>query len=85
MTYQHYFAEGHNRKLGQAGFEVGMGELEALIQQRESNDLRIDELYNQLHQIGFFSDGKGEGVYPACWDEDDDMLVRAPGLEPGTP
>ena len=59
-----------------------MGELEALIQQRESNDLRIDELYNQLHQIGFFSDGKGEGVYPACWDEDDDMLVRAPGLEP---
>ena len=62
-----------------------MGELEALIQQRESNDLRIDELYNQLHQIGFFSDGKGGGVYPACWDEDDDMLVRAPGLEPGTP
>ena len=27
----------------------------------------------------------GGGVYPACWDKDDDMLVRAPGLEPGTP
>ena len=62
-----------------------MGELEALIQQRESIDLRIDELYGQLHDIGFFSDGAGGGVYPSCWDEDDDMLVRAPGLEPGTP
>ena len=46
---------------------------------------KIEELYRQLHEIGFFSDGKGGGVYPACWDEDDEMLVRAPGLEPGTP
>ena len=22
------------------------------------------------------------GVYPSCWDEGEDMLVRAPGLEP---
>ena len=62
-----------------------MGELEALIQQRESIDHRIDELYGQLHDIGFFSDGAGGGVYPSCWDEGEDMLVRAPGLEPGTP
>ena len=85
VTYQHYFAEDHKRRLGQAGFEAGMGELEALIQQRESIDLRIDELYGQLHDIGFFSDGAGGGVYPSCWDEGEDMLVRAPGLEPGTP
>ena len=85
VTYQHYFAEDHKRRLGQAGFEAGMGELEALIQQRESIDLRIDDLYGQLHDIGFFSDGAGGGVYPSCWDEGEDMLVRAPGLEPGTP
>jgi integrase len=85
VTFQHYFSEDHKRRLGQEGWEAGMGELEALIQQRERIDHSIDELYRQLHDIGFFSDGKGGGVYPACWDEDDDMLVRAPGLEPGTP
>ena len=53
--------------------------------QQRSIDLRIDELYGQLHDIGFFSDGAGGGVYPSCWDEGEDMLVRAPGLEPGTP
>ena len=54
-------------------------------QEREDIDHRIDELYDQLHEIGYFSDGKGGAVYPACWDEGGDMMVRAPGLEPGTP
>ena len=44
-----------------------------------------EDLYRQPYEIGYFSDGKGGVVYPACWGEDDDMLVRAPGLEPGTP
>ncbi|MBR95243.1 MAG: hypothetical protein CMA81_00250 [Euryarchaeota archaeon] len=29
--------------------------------------------------------GAGGGVYPSCWDVGEDILVRAPGLEPGTP
>ncbi len=85
VTTKYYFAEGHKRRLRQEAWEAGIGQIEALVQERENIDHRIDELYNQLHEIGFFSDGKGGGVYPACWDEDDDMLVRAPGLEPGTP
>ena len=85
VTYQHYFAEDHKRRLGQAGFEAGMGELEALIQQRESIDLRIDELYGQLHEIGYFSDGKGGGVYPDCWDEIDDDWSALPDLNRGPP
>ena len=85
VTLQHYFAEDHKRRLRQEAWEAGIGQLEALVQERDNIDHRIDELYNQLHEIGFFSDGKGGGVYPACWDEGDDMLVRAPGLEPGTP
>ena len=62
-----------------------MKELEALLQTREDTDKKIEDLYRQLHEIGYFSDEKGGGVYPACWDEDDGMMVRAPGLEPGTP
>ena len=85
VTYQHYFAEDHKRRLGQAGFEAGMGELEALIQQRESIDLRIDELYGQLHEIGYFSDGKGGGIYPDCWDEVDDNWSALPDLNRGPP
>ena len=85
VTLQHYFAEDHKRRLRQEAWEAGIGQLEALFQERENIDHRIDELYDRLHDIGYFSDGKGGGVYPACWDEDDDMLVRAPGLEPGTP
>ena len=67
---------------------------------REKVNLRIDALYHQLDRAGFFSDGEGGGVYPSCWDEmdpaamdlghmgigdGDGVLVRAPGLEPGTP
>ncbi len=85
VILRHYISEEHKMRLRQAGWEAGIGQLEALIQQRESIDLRIDELYGQLHDIGFFSDGAGGGVYPSCWDEEEDMLVRAPGLEPGTP
>ena len=85
VILRHYISEEHKMRLRQAGWEAGIGQLEALIQQRESIDLRIDELYGQLHDIGFFSDGAGGGVYPSCWDEGEDMLVRAPGLEPGTP
>ena len=85
VTLRDYFAGDHKRRLRQEAWEAGIGQLEALFQERENIDHRIDELYNQLHEIGFFSDGKGGGIYPASWDEDDDMLVRAPGLEPGTP
>ena len=56
-----------------------------LIHERENIDKKIEDLYRQLDEIGYFSDGKGGGVYPDCWDEIDDLLVRAPGLEPGTP
>jgi len=85
VTTKYYFAPKHKMRLRQEGWEAGIGHLEALFQERENIDHRIDELYNQLHEIGYFSVGKGGGVYPACWDEDDDILVRAPGLEPGTP
>ena len=66
-------------------WEAGMKELEALLQIRENTDRKIEDLYRQLHEIGYFSDGKGGGVYPDCWDEGGDMMVRAPGLEPGPP
>lgn len=56
-----------------------------VMRQCESIEHRTDELYGQCHEIDFFSDGAGGGVYPSCWDEGEDMLVRAPGLEPGTP
>ena len=69
----------------QEAWEAGMKGLEALLQIRENTDRKIDDLYSQLHDIGYFSDGEGGGIYPSCWDEDDDFLVRAPGLEPGTP
>jgi hypothetical protein len=37
-------------------------------------------LYRQLHEIGYFSDGKGGGVYPDCWDEVDDNWSALPDL-----
>ena len=85
VTTKYYFAPKHKMRLRQEGWEAGIGVLEALIHERENIDQRIEELYRQLDEIGYFSDGKGGGVYPDCWDEIDDMLVRAPGLEPGTP
>ena len=69
----------------QEAWGAGMKELEAPLQIRGNTDRKIDDLYSQLYDIGYFSDGKGGGIYPSCWDEDDDMVVRAPGLEPGTP
>ena len=85
VTTKYYFAPKHKERMRNEAWEAGMKELEALLQIRENTDRKIEDLYRQLHEIGYFSDGKGGGVYPACWDEDDDMLVRAPGLEPGTP
>ena len=85
VTTKYYFASKHKERMRQEAWEAGMNELEALFQIRENTDRKIDELYSQLYDIGYFSDGKGGGIYPSCWDEDDDMMVRAPGLEPGTP
>tara|TARA_B100001250_G_C19109541_1_gene490528 strand:- start:23 stop:220 length:198 start_codon:yes stop_codon:yes gene_type:complete len=47
--------------LRQAGWEAGIGQLEALVHERENIDQRIEDLYRQLHEIGYFSDGKGGG------------------------
>ena len=85
VTTKYYFASKHKERMRQEAWEAGMKELEDLFQIRDNTDREIDDLYRQLYDIGYFSDGKGGGVYPACWDEDDDFLVRAPGLEPGTP
>ena len=38
------------------------------------------DLYKQLHEIGYFSDGKGGGVKPDCWDEVDDNWSALPDL-----
>ena len=56
-----------------------------VIRQRESIEHRTDELYGQCHEIDFFPDGVQGGLYLSPWDEDEGMMVRAPGLEPGTP
>ena len=85
VTTKYYFASKHKERMRKEAWEAGMKELEDLFQIRDNTDREIDDLYRQLYDIGYFSDGKGGGVYPACWDEDDDFLVRAPGLEPGTP
>jgi len=85
VTTKYYFASKHKERMRQEAWEAGMKGLEALLQIRENTDRKIDELYGQLYDIGYFSDGEGGGIYPSCWDEDDDFLVRAPGLEPGTP
>jgi integrase len=80
VTTKYYFAPKHKERMRQEGWEAGIGHLEALFQERENIDHRIDELYNQLHEIGFFSDGKGGGVYPDCWDEVDDNWSALPDL-----
>ncbi len=85
VTTKYYFAPKHKMRLRQEGWEAGIGHLEALFQERENIDHRIDELYNQLHEIGFFSDGKGGGVYPDCWDEVDDNWSALPDLNRGPP
>ena len=85
VILQYYTASKHKERMRQEAWEAGMKGLEALLQIRENTDRKIDDLYSQLHDIGYFSDGEGGGIYPSCWDEDDDFLVRAPGLEPGTP
>ena len=85
VTTKYYFASKHKERMRQEAWEAGMKGLETLLQIRENTDRKIDDLYSQLHDIGYFSDGEGGGIYPSCWDEDDDFLVRAPGLEPGTP
>ena len=54
--------------------------LETLLQIRENTDRKIEDLYRQLHEIGYFSDGKGGGVYPDCWDEVDDNWSALPDL-----
>ena len=85
VILQYYTASKHKERMRQEAWEAGMKGLETLLQIRENTDRKIDDLYSQLHDIGYFSDGEGGGIYPSCWDEDDDFLVRAPGLEPGTP
>jgi len=85
VTTKYYFAPKHKMRLRQEGWESGISHLEALFQERENIDHRIDELYNQLHEIGFFSDGKGGGVYPDCWDEVDGNWSALPDLNRGPP
>ena len=69
----------------QEAWEAGMKGLEALLQIRENADRKIEDLYRQLHEIGYFSDGKGGGVYPDCWDEVDDNWSALPDLNRGPP
>ena len=69
----------------QEAWEAGMKGLEALLQIRENTDRKIEDLYRQLHEIGYFSDGKGGGVYPDCWDELDDNWSALPDLNRGPP
>jgi len=85
VTTKYYFAPKHKERMRQEGWEAGIGHLEALFQERENIDHRIDELYSQLHEIGFFFDGKGGGVYPDCWDEVDDNWSALPDLNRGPP
>ena len=44
-----------------------------------------DDLYSQLYDIRYFSDGEGGGIYPSCWDEDDDFWSALPDLNRGPP
>ena len=85
VTTKYYFAPKHKMRLRQEGWEAGIGVLEALIHERENIDQRIEELYRQLDEIGYFSDGKGGGVYPDCWDEIDDDWSALPDLNRGPP
>ncbi|SVA65829.1 uncharacterized protein METZ01_LOCUS118683, partial [marine metagenome] len=45
----------------------------------------INEVMQEPMPIGFFSDGRGGGVYPSCWDEDDDNWSALPDLNRGPP
>ena len=80
VTTKYYFASKHKERMRQEAWEAGMKGLEALLQIRENTDRKIEELYRQLHEIGYFSDGKGGGVYPDCWDEVDDNWSALPDL-----
>jgi len=85
VILRHYISEEHKMRLRQAGWEAGIGQLEALIHERENTDQRIEDLYRQLYEIGYFSDGKGGGVYPDCWDEVDGNWSALPDLNRGPP
>ena len=85
MTNQYYVASKHKERMRQEAWEAGMKGLEALLQIRENTDRKIEDLYRQLHEIGYFSDGKGGGVYPDCWDEVDDNWSALPDLNRGPP
>ena len=85
VTTKYYFAPKHKERMRQEGWEAGMKGLEALLQIRENTDRKIEDLYRQLHEIGYFSDGKGGGVYPYCWDEVDDNWSALPDLNRGPP
>ena len=80
VTTKYYFASKHKERMRQEAWEAGMKGLEALLQIRENTDRKIEDLYRQLHEIGYFSDGKGGGVYPDCWDEVDDNWSALPDL-----
>ena len=85
VTTKYYFAPKHKERMRQEGWEAGMKGLEALFQIRDNTDRKIEDLYRQLHEIGYFSDGKGGGVYPDCWDELDDNWSALPDLNRGPP
>ena len=53
-----------------------------MMRQYKSIEHRTDDLYGQCHEFDFFSDGVQGGLYLSYWDENEGMLVRAPGLEP---
>ena len=83
VTTKYYFASKHKERMRQEAWEAGMKGLEALLQIRENADRKIEDLYRQLYEIGYFSDGKGGGVYPDCWDEVDDNWSALPDLNRG--
>ena len=53
-----------------------------MMRQYKSIEHKTEDLCGQCHEFDFFSDGVQGGLYLSYWDENEGMLVRAPGLEP---
>ena len=76
VTYRTYFSDDHKSELRKIAQERGLARLEALLEERDDLDARISELSDQLERVGFWSDGRGGGIFPSCWIEDEDPLVH---------
>ena len=69
----------------QEAWEAGMKELEALLQIREiqiEKSMICTVNYTTLDTSQMV---KGGGIYPSCWDEDDDIWSELPDLNRGPP